>query len=53
MQSSTQVIVAGSNQGGVRVLVGGAKRTGERSEKWSVFGSTPALLMFKEVLPGV
>lgn len=32
-----------------------AKRrgTGERSEKWSVFGSALALLTIKEVLPGV
>lgn len=27
--------------------------TGERSEKWSVFGSALALLTIKEVLPGV
>lgn len=29
------------------------RATGERSEKWSVFGSALALLTIKEVLPGV
>lgn len=28
-------------------MVEGAKRTGERSEKWSAFGSTPDLLMLR------
>ena len=31
----------------VTVAVVGAKRPGERSEKWSLFGSTPALLMLR------
>lgn len=31
----------------VTVLVMGAKRAGERSEKWSIFGSTAALLMLR------
>lgn len=29
------------------MVVMGAKRAGERSEKWSIFGSTPALLMLR------
>lgn len=31
----------------VIVVVMGAKRAGKRSEKWSIFGSTPALLMLR------
>lgn len=31
----------------VTVAVRGAKRAGKRSEKWSIFGSTPALLMLR------
>lgn len=50
MRGAPESLLSGS---GVREGVGEAKRTGERSEKWSVFGSAPALLTIKEVLPGV
>lgn len=50
MRGAPESLLSGSGAG---EGVGEAKRTGERSEKWSVFGSAPALLTIKEVLPGV
>lgn len=46
-KKTAQVIIVVWNQGGVTVVVRRAERTGERSEKWSIFGSTPALLMLR------